>query len=743
MKYWMRHALWLVAAVLVWSGCERNKEEPQATPGGHPAAVERPAEEGVLPALAPVLSAVERVARLGFVQRLPADTESVIAVYRGGELVQRLKELKGWKLLAEQGALAELGGLAGSADGEGVTPGSLLGEEFFLAVGPGSGEQAANLLRLNTRRTHFQLRGMVKMLADKVAGGGGDPAAAINSSLQIFGDLLKDPESGIGLLEKSAMPPVLIGFKVAAGRRDGVAQQIAAGLEMLGTEDELVEPVSIERGGGKFTGYRIVGAKVAALLRENAAEGMGELLDPAAIERLIEALSTKNLVLASGVLGDYVLIFAGSSEDQFRLAGSVEDSLGGSAGFAFMDEFAGKEIVGLVYGAAGLLEGVYRDPGGLKVVAGGIREGLAETNAFGDTRDIEALLQVVAEREDAVMATLEHATLGLVVFREDGLRLESFGGSGSPRSMDSVTPHSLAGLGAGDDVVLFSNWVGNPEYNKLTRAYLEAIAETGYAMAAKASTLDQIDDPRFGRFRDGFKLFDGRLRPHVLKMWDVLSGSFVDGVGAEGALVVDLGGSVPPVAGVPQGLVDDGVAPRVSLVCPVVDRAKLAESWRGLDAASRELLKVAGEITGQEIPMQKPMSSEKDRFKTWFFAAPFFTDDFVPSVTLDDQWLVASTSKVKALDLLGRLGQPVAQRTGAWTRVDFDALVKFGGAWLAVLDKHGPAVFKGNDPALAEFRERRPLIERALEAAEDLDELTMHGRYVDGRMRMSVHLNVK
>ena len=37
--------------------------------------------------------------------------------------------------------------------------------------------------------------------------------------------------------------------------------------------------------------------------------------------------------------------------------------------------------------------------------------------------------------------------------------------------------------------------------------------------------------------------------------------------------------------------------------------------------------------------MQKPMSSEKDGFTTWFFSMPFFNDDFLPSVTVGDKWL--------------------------------------------------------------------------------------------------------
>lgn len=737
MKRLPGYAIWLPVGMVLASGCYAKQEEAGVPAGGEPeAAVEAAAE-------AAPSAAAERVARLGFVKHLPADTESVIAVYQGGGMLRRLQGSKLWKLFADQGVLGGLEELAGEG-GEGeVTPAALFGAEFFIATGPGTGEQTANLLRLNDRSSHFQIRGLVATLAGQLAADGGDAEVPVDDTLRMFGDLLKDPESGIGLIERSSMPPLLLGFKVAGAVREDVAQELASMIEMIGSEEELAEPLTCERAGATFAGYRILGERLADILRVEAADGMAEFLDPASIERLLKAVASKNLVLLSGTLGDYVLVFLGSSADQFRLAGSVDESLGNSAGLAFMDEYAAKDVVAMVFGVEPLVRALSTGSSGLKGLAGGIREALAETNAFGDTRDIEALLQVVGEREDALLATMKHSALGLVAFLDDGLRIESIGGSGSPGAIDSATPHALAGLGEGDDVVLFYDTVGTRDYAEIGRSYVEAIAETCYAMAAKASTLEGIDQPEFQQFRDGFALFDGRLRPHVLKLWEVLSGPMAEGIGTEGALVVDFGGTLPAAAGIPQELVDEGVAPRVSYVCPVVDRAKLAESWRGIDAASRELLKVASELSGEEIPMQKPIPSEKGGFTTWYLSLPFITEDFMPSVTLDDHWFAASSSRTRALDLVGRIGKPAPQRSGTWLRVDFDALNRFATQWLALLDKHGAALFKDDPSMLDALRENRPLIEQALEASGDLDDLTLHGRYLDGRMRLGIHLKTR
>jgi hypothetical protein len=700
----------------------------------------------VVSAAAAPKSAADRAAKLGFVKRLPSDTESVVAFYQGNEVFRRLKGLKLWKFMAEQEAFgdveSEIEDMAGEG-GEGeVTPGTVLGEEIFIATGPGAGAQIGNLLKLQSRSTHFQMRNVVKMLAAKISGEGGEDAAMMGM-LGTIGDLLKDPESGIGLFEKMAVPPVLIGIKVSdKDRREALAQQIASGLDMVGGDVEFVESVDFERNGAKFSGYRFLGVKIAEMMGSEK-EDMGDMLDPADVDRLIKAISKKNIVVASGVLDEYVLIFLGTSEKQFKLAASADESLAASPGFAFMDDYAGKEIVGLTYGSGKLMEAVSKGPGGLKSLVGGVREGLAGTKAFGDTRDIEALLQVVAESEDALLATMKCSTLGLVAFLEDGFKIESIGGCGSPDSIDSTTPHALAALGGGDDVLLFADSVSNPAYNEMVRGYLEAVAETAYAVAAKASTMEQLDDPQFEQFRVGFQLFDTKFRTYAVKIWDALSGSFVQGIGSESALVVDMGGSVPPIPGIPQKLVDEGKAPRISLVCPVVDRAKIASSWKDIDSAGREILKVVGEMQGDEIPMPKPMSSENNGLKTWFFSAPFFTDDFMPSVTLSDKWFVASTSKSRAVDLVAQIGGKAAPQTGAWMRFDFDALRKFGSDWVALVDKHGEVIFKDNEAELEDFRANRKTIEGAIKAAEEFDDLTLHARYVDGRLRFSLHFKTR
>ena len=46
--------------------------------------------------------------------------------------------------------------------------------------------------------------------------------------------------------------------------------------------------------------------------------------------------------------------------------------------------------------------------------------------ALGDTRDLEALLRMVGERETALRKLAGNETLGMAAFFEDGLKIESY-----------------------------------------------------------------------------------------------------------------------------------------------------------------------------------------------------------------------------------------------------------------------------------------------------------------------------
>jgi hypothetical protein len=730
----------LPASALVLSSCGKKEQEAAAAaPGEVVPAVTAPAAEEA-PAPAPAVKALspgERAAMLGIVGRLSKDTESVMALYDGQEIVKRLRSLRAWQLVRD---IAEEEG-QGDPEAEitegAAEAGKFIGQEIFIATGKGTTPQFANLMKLSQRSNYYQMRVMTQSFA--AAAKAGDLSVMEDSGTEVMEELAKELGKEMAMVESALMPPVLLGLKAVDAEALAEAQQGLAGtldsLPMFMPEG--LSPVEFTKGGVAFKGYKLAGSFVAEQVAAGR-EAIEETLEPADVDRLIEALKTKDLVLAHGALDNYLMVYLGNGEDACPLVESVEDSLAANDGIAFVDGYQGKKLAGFVYGEQGLAKTAVA--GSLKDLALGVRDGLAGSDAFGDTRELASLLEMVGEKEDALLGLAKTDALGGLIVLEEGVKFELFGGT-DRGAADHAAAHQLAGLGGGEDVLLFSNWVATPEYSKRAREYGEVIVESAYAMAEKVAGLEMEGSDEFVQFQQGFGLFNEKFRADTLGLWDALA-TADSGLGAETALVVDLKGALPPLPGVPQELVDGGRFVRASLVSPVTDRAKLAESWGKLDGSLKNIFKTVSEMSGEEIPMQKPISSEKNGLMTYFFSFPFFNDDFLPSVTVSDKWFIASTSKLQALDLAAAADQAAGPRTGAWLELDFDALRKFTGEWVDLLEKNGEAVLGGPDE-FAEFKEQLPRIRKGLEALEEFDQLSVSERREGGQLRTSLHFKTR
>ena len=281
---------------------------------------------------------------------------------------------------------------------------------------------------------------------------------------------------------------------------------------------------------------------------------------------------------------------------------------------------------------------------------------------------------------------------------------------------------------------MFADVTKDAAHDEKSRAYVEALMETAYALAMKASEL-KIDSAQMMQFKQMAQLFDTKFRMDVVALWEAISGDFGSSLGAERAIVMDLSGAMPAIPGLPQAVIDQGKFPRMSIVAPVTDRKKLAASWDKMNTSITSILAKVSEMTGQKIPMQKPISSDKGSFTTWFFSLPFFSDDFMPSVTVGDKWFVASTSKIQALDLVAKADKGGETTTGATFAINFKAMHKFAGDTVKMLDQNSAAVFgEGTVPA-----DKMAMAKQLVDALDDLDQLTVTARREAGVLRGSVH----
>lgn len=753
-------AHWLIIpAVAVGLGACNKKEEVKAPEAPAPVA-EAPVKPTPAPAIppapkVPVLSAAERAAKLGFVKHLPQDTEVVLSFYNGSKTAERVKASKLWKLVEKEmgGGMVDISDdedikdeeaekpaadkEAAAAADEPAGPAMLFGTEFTMAMGKSAGEQGANLMKFSSRMNYFQMRGIAKAF---VAAAKKGDASALEESLsnelsaELGMNLLKDPESGVKLLERMGMPPLYLGFRTTESQRAAAAQQVSAMVANVGMLGEMAEALEVEKAGQKFQGFKISGAKISETMAASR-KAMEENLDAATVDQLLALVAKKDIVILTGTIGDYVVFFMGGSADELNLATAPEQSLVASNALAFSDAYASKDLAALIYGQKAAIDTLYASIGGLADITNGLRDGISGADGIGETRDLEALFQIVGEREAALRKLTTVDAAGTVAFFEEGLKIESFGGP-DQGAIDWKTPNKLAHLGDSPDVVLFADMTVDAAYDEKFRAYFESLVETGYALAMKVTEIP-VESEEVTKFKEMAKMFDGKFRTDMIALWDA-GDEFGSSLGKERAFVVDLKGGAPAVPGIPQNVLDKAKVPRISMVAPVTDRAKLSGSWDKMNTTLTGTLAKISEMTGQEIPMQKPMSSERSGNTTWFFPMPFLTDDFVPSVTVGDQWFAASTSKNQALDLIGKATAGGETRNGLWFSMNFRALETYADETFKIVDENAEAITgAGLTP------EQKKHAKDAIKVLSDLDKLTVHSRLEGAVQHSSVHFKTR
>ena len=160
----------LPATALVLSGCEKKEQQSAPAAPGEVAQVPGTgAPEAAVPAVK-ALTPGERAAMLGIVAHLSKDTESVMALYDGKDIVKRLKSLKTWEFIRE--VAKEEGGADPEEEmAEGAEmAGKFLGQEMFIATGKGTGTQLENLFNLQHRINYYQFRFLTKSFTDRLKG---------------------------------------------------------------------------------------------------------------------------------------------------------------------------------------------------------------------------------------------------------------------------------------------------------------------------------------------------------------------------------------------------------------------------------------------------------------------------------------------------------------------------------------------------------------------------------------------
>jgi len=739
----------LLAGAVAFTACKDKTTTSSSSSGDSgtsPSQTETPAPVEKPDPIKPTATAADRAAVMGFAKNLPKDLVSYEGVYNGRKAFEKLIKTPIGEFILER--MADEGvTLENLAENEQMASQiAAYSEEYFVAYGKGAPETFKVGLKFLERAAFYGARTGI-FAADGFVREG-DDFDPDSPKVFLDGPLKGAPKELVAMFAEVEVPSFYQGYKISdADSRDSMAGQMEEGISMLGGAEDAAEAITIKRGEAEFSGYKISGAKLVKMIEaeEDGMKEMEEMFDSSDIDGFKAALAKKNLVVVSGVVGDYVVMFVGQSEDDFVLVEKVEDSVCANDKLAFIDGFLDKDILIAGYSDSKVLDNInslssfgYRM---VSAMANGAGKGLSEASSLGDTRDVEALLESLASQGEKLAAMFSSSDAGYVAFIEDGLKMESFGGPNAP-ALDLGKAHTLASLEAGEGTLLFANWTSNEAYNQKVMDYVDTLGETSYLVAKRVAALD-IDDGDFRDFKEGVDMFDGKFRTDALELWTALRGDLSAGLGAESALIIDVNGTFPKVPEVPKAVLDNGKTPRIAYVSLVSDRSKLQASWSKINSSAENILKTISEMAGKEIPMQVPMSSEKNDLKTWFIPIPMQNDDFVPSVSVSDDLFFASSSKTFSEGLAEsfKAGGGVS-RNGAWLNIDFKVLNTYANDWLKLISDNAETAFP-DESMREDFVANKPKIEKAIKAFGSLENLSVHTRSEGGRTRISAHLKAK
>ena len=688
-----------------------------------------------------VVDLEKRAKKLGLMATISPDVSAVMTLNNGARLWEELTESELGQVLLETMAANEVD--LTDPESPGAQLAALFQEEFLVASGKGTAKQLENAVSLSGLSNKYQIATMVQLWTIGLEGG--DAFMDSNPFSSIMQVMQDDPDFLVNLVSALKMPPVLLAARVSDDdQRDEFAAglEIGAGmaLEMGAEEMPFLKGLQKEVSGITFSGMSIDGRVLVESLEESQglSEMLGTMLDPATAQDLVNSLKEKNLVLLGGVSEEAIYLYLGDSVDEIPLVDDAKQGITASEQFTFIDPYLDEDLVNVFWVKEELVEVGASSETVFGDYVEGIRLGMKGNDALGDTKKLEGMFtKLLKLEEDFFGLGQSQAAAGVSFLRGDGLYSESFGGY-DDGLYNWDTPHQLGSVAG--DAFLSVQSVANAETSKVALEYVETAFATAYEMALLMEGPDEAPE-KAEQFLEGFTLFDKKMKGDALALWKGMRTSEA-GLGMESIMEVDLAGSWPTVPGVPEPVIEKGLAPRISYLSPVTDRAKLAESWEQVEGAATGILKTVSEMMDEDIPMQKPMSSQNDGLKTWFFPIPMQTDDFVPSVTIDDELMIMSTSKERAIALAEMAKKEGSAEKGMVMVMNFAPLQAFLSNWYTLIAEDPAAVLKDED-TLKNFQESQEIFESMIRGVGELHSLRIHIRMENGQLRSSSHFKTK
>lgn len=625
----------------------------------------RPGEKTAATSHEPVTGLSAAGAQAGFAARLPQGTEFYVGStgLKGWmEKLERSETARAFENYAKQQSGAAVP-VAPTAPAAPAAPSTVpKPEDFFVSLGEGSSQSALWLKSVQELMDDLWLRQMVYDLSVKP----GEPAQGGVPPMVTM--LAKDHDlllRVVLVLEKLNLPPLLAGVKLADA--DKQEADLKAKLQAIpGFSTLTATELKVE--GGRMT--LLEGTLGTWLTPETRAQMMERLrqvitdkLHGDRVEECLTKLAAKKISLAHGVVDGYLMTGIGVQARHLEFVARPYESLAGRPDFDFASKVAGEHLVGLVFVEGSLLRSLVKSQPVSQFFQNAIRA-VKGSEALGGPladllKEVEPKVQTLAAAESAAAAKRKLQTMSAVVGWHEGLHVVARGGL-LAEGMKLDQSRQFGGLLDYPGAVIAS--VGASPVNKEGRAVFESATSTLSSLVMGLAKLGVAGEQAGGvaAMAQQLPLLDG-----IASIYEGFKGVMDQGLGAEGAFVMDLSGQFPGLT--PENGPKNSGIPRLAWVQEVVSRPAVGEGWGKIESSVEGLLKA----WPTPIPLPKPVGQEQNGMKTWAYQlTPMPMQDLLPCATLDNKVCVWGTSRTLNESLLAATRQPGTPVTGAHFRIN-------------------------------------------------------------------------
>ena len=637
------------SCLLAFSLTSCKKPPAEAPPSGPKASA--PGTPAIPSAPAAKASVVSHASKLGFAARLPKDTEMYIGTVNLKSHLDAAAKSTWWKDIEAlmNDKTPKPSGPDAAKDVDKAK--KLFQQEVFLAMPKGGGASCGRLREIGEAYNEITYRAL---MTGGMLGGLGGAAPNPDVLMQSFMD---DPallERIAALLPRAEVPPLIAGFKADKAEelvKELFDEKAIAEMSKKGAPSELTTAL-----GGKFRCFEFKMKDV--LTEKEKAEMLGKVKslpgrpDPKpVIEKIITELQKKVLHFAFGSVDGHVVFAVGKDLSHLAFTDKPDASLLAKPEFDFALPYMEKNLLALMSVDAIALQAMSTDQP-FQPLLRGLLSGFKSGEMFKDiAAQLEPKIAELASLEKSVF-THKYTNAVAVAWWDKGLHFEGQGGA-EMTALDLKKPLKFASLLDDPGVVLGSVYCGANDGSLAGRKYFEKWMELIHFTATQLVKAG-LGGPQ-GAMMLG--MADLQIIPHVTEFYKGSREIYENALGSEGAVVVDLGGRMPPLPGLPP---DDKERKMLRLagVNEVANRALIGESWKKMDASLRALLKAIP--SPQPIPLPDPMTTEKNGITSYFLPLPMSAEDLNLYTSVNDRLYLFGTSKNLNESIAGKLAAPPA-----------------------------------------------------------------------------------